>query len=96
MFLFFIFRYKQNAIAYSEIYKDGYLKPMDKAIYWIEYVLHNNGASHLKSYSIQLNSIEYFLIDITLALFIFIIIVIYMFSKILKVMKLYYCVIRSS
>ncbi|VVC33706.1 UDP-glucuronosyl/UDP-glucosyltransferase [Cinara cedri] len=53
-------RYKENAIAFSKIYKDSLLKPMDRAVYWIEYVLRNGGASHLKSHAIHLNSIQAF------------------------------------
>ncbi|XP_025408804.1 UDP-glucuronosyltransferase 2C1-like [Sipha flava] len=79
--------YKENAIAYSEIYKDGYLKPIDKAIYWIEYILRNNGAPNLKSYSIQLNSIQYFLIDILVLFLICIVLVIYLVYKMLSTLK---------
>jgi len=47
------------------------MKPMDRAVYWVEYVLRHNGASHLRSNSITLNNIQYFLVDVC---FIFIII----------------------
>jgi len=40
------------------------MKPMDRAIYWVEYVLRHNGSSHLKSNSIALNNTQYFSIDI--------------------------------
>lgn len=46
------------------------MKPLDRAIYWIEYVIRNNGAKHLISDSTGLNDAQYFLLDITLILLI--------------------------
>lgn len=87
---YLFFRYKENAIMYSEIYKDGFFKPIDRAVYWIEYVMRNEGAPYLKSDSIQLNSIQYFLIDIIILLFICFVFLMYLFCKILKIVKQYY------
>lgn len=42
------------------------MKPMNRAIYWIEYVIRNDGAKYLKSNSIGLDNIQYFLLDVTL------------------------------
>lgn len=84
------FSYKENAVVYSEIYKDGFLKPIDRAVYWIDYVLRNNGASYLKSNSIQLNSIQYLLVDIIISLSIGFVLLMYFFYKILKIVKCYY------
>lgn len=46
------------------------MKPLDRAIYWIEYVIRNDGAMYLKSNSIELNNPQYFLVDVTLVLLI--------------------------
>lgn len=50
------------------MYKDQPMKPIDRAIYWIEYVIRNDGAKYLKSNSIELNNPQYFLFDVTLVL----------------------------
>jgi len=58
------FRYKENSKLRSEIFKDTHPRPMDRAIYWIEYVLRYGGANHLRSSSVVLNYNQYFLGDI--------------------------------
>lgn len=63
-------RFKQNAIVQSLMYNDQPMKPLDRAIYWIEYVIRNNGAKHLISDSTGLNDAQYFLLDVTLILII--------------------------
>jgi len=46
------------------------MKPLDKAIYWIEYVIRHNGAHHLKTAGNQLNWIQFLSIDVMLVLLI--------------------------
>lgn len=58
------FRYKENSKIRSEIFKDSHPKPMDRAVYWVEYVLRYGGAHHLISSSIGLNYNQYFLFDV--------------------------------
>lgn len=48
------------------------MKPLDRALYWVEYVLRHKGASHLKSSSNELNYAQYFLMDIISVIFILI------------------------
>jgi len=48
------------------------MKPLDLAVYWVEYVIRNGGAEHLISDSIELNDVQYFLLDISLILFVLI------------------------
>lgn len=36
---------------------------MDKAVYWIEYVIRHNGAHHLKTAATQLTWYEFLLLD---------------------------------
>jgi len=50
----------------SLVYKDQPMKPLDRAVYWVEYVIRYGGAGHLKSDSIGLNDLQYFLFDIIL------------------------------
>lgn len=46
------------------------MKPLDRAVYWVEYVIRNGGAEHLISHSIGLNDMEYFLFDVAMCLII--------------------------
>lgn len=47
-------------------FKDEPMKPIDQAIYWVEYVIRHGGAEHLKSDSIGLNDLQFFLFDMSL------------------------------
>jgi len=50
------------------VYNDQPMKPLDRAVYWVEYVIRYGGAGHLKSDSLGLNDLQYFLFDISLIL----------------------------
>lgn len=54
----------------SQLYKDQTMKPLDRAVYWVEYVIRNGGVEHLKSDSIGLNDLHYFLIDVAVVIII--------------------------
>ncbi|XP_022166883.1 UDP-glucuronosyltransferase 2C1-like [Myzus persicae] len=60
--------FKDKAMIQSRMYRDQSMKPLDRAIYWIEYVIRNDGAQYLKAGSIGLNTAQYFLFDVTLFL----------------------------
>lgn len=40
------------------------MKPLDRAIYWVEYVLRNNGARELRTGVDKLSAWSYYLIDV--------------------------------
>ncbi|XP_055588576.1 UDP-glycosyltransferase UGT4-like [Uranotaenia lowii] len=48
----------------SELFRDNIVPPMDEAMHWIEYVIRHKGAKHLKSNSVDLNWIQYLLLDV--------------------------------
>lgn len=60
------------------------MKPMDRAIYWVEYVLRHNGVSHLRSSCVPLNFTQYFSIDVYCIFISMIIGSIFLFKKIIK------------
>ncbi|XP_060872471.1 UDP-glycosyltransferase UGT5-like [Metopolophium dirhodum] len=55
--------FKKKAAELSLIFRDQPLKSLNKAIYWIEYVIHHNGAHHLKTAAGELTWYEFLLID---------------------------------
>lgn len=61
-------RYKEAASNYSVISRDQLQPPLDRAIYWVEYVIRHDGAPHLRTTADQLNFFQYFLLDIVVAI----------------------------
>jgi UDP-glucoronosyl and UDP-glucosyl transferase len=45
-------------------YHDQPVKPLELAKFWVEYVLRNNGAEHIKSPAQQLNFFQYHGLDL--------------------------------
>lgn len=80
----FVKRYKQNALKLSQLFHDQPVKPLDKAIYWIEYVIRHKGAHHLKTAGDQLNWIQFLSIDVIVVLLCLLIITFIISLNILK------------
>ncbi|OBS56956.1 hypothetical protein A6R68_11918, partial [Neotoma lepida] len=59
----FSFTYKENAMWLSTIHNDQPIKPLDRAIFWIEFVVHHKGAKHLNSLSFNLTWCQYHSLD---------------------------------
>ncbi|XP_018334028.1 UDP-glucuronosyltransferase 2B31-like isoform X2 [Agrilus planipennis] len=60
-------KYNDAAKRLSSILNDQQTKPMDRAIYWIEYVHRHRGAPFLKPASLELMWYQYFAVDVLLA-----------------------------
>ncbi|XP_053692178.1 UDP-glycosyltransferase UGT5-like [Sabethes cyaneus] len=56
--------YKRLAKKASQLFRDNLVPPMDEAMYWIEYVIRHKGAKHLKSVSVDLNWVQYHMLDV--------------------------------
>ncbi|XP_059131137.1 UDP-glucuronosyltransferase 2B1 isoform X1 [Peromyscus eremicus] len=56
--------YKKNAIRLSRIQHDQPMKPLDRAIFWIEYVMRNKGAKHLRVAAHDLTWFQYHSLDV--------------------------------
>ncbi|XP_055389901.1 UDP-glucosyltransferase 2-like [Condylostylus longicornis] len=82
--------YRDNIKRISKIFKDRPLSPMKTAIYWIEYTLRYNGASHLQSLAIHMPFWKLYSIDVIIFLFI-IIYLIWILVKILIKYILRFC-----
>lgn len=54
--------------ALSRVHRDTPLKPLDTAVFWIEYVMRHKGAKHLRTESYKLSFIEYHCIDVIVVL----------------------------
>lgn len=48
----------------SRIMHDKPMKPLERAVFWVEYVLRNNGAYHFRSNALDLQWYQYLLLDV--------------------------------
>jgi glucuronosyltransferase len=56
--------YMKNAKKLSSIFLDQQNPPLERAVFWIEYVLRHQGAVHLRSAARDLSNIEYYSVDV--------------------------------
>lgn len=56
--------YRQVVKKAADLYKDRPEHPLDKAVYWVEYVLRHNGAKHMQSQGVHLNWMQYHSLDV--------------------------------
>ncbi|XP_018013903.1 UDP-glycosyltransferase UGT5 [Hyalella azteca] len=78
--------YGKEARRRSVIMKDQETHPLDRAVYWTEYVMRHQGAAHLKSKAANLSIVQYFLIDVGFVLLVIAlstIFIIYVTSKLI-------------
>ncbi|KAK9881632.1 hypothetical protein WA026_017156 [Henosepilachna vigintioctopunctata] len=57
-------KYKKNIDRLSAISKDQPMRPLEKAVWWIEYVLRHKTTEHLRSPSADIPLYQYFFLDI--------------------------------
>ncbi|XP_060765023.1 UDP-glucuronosyltransferase 2C1-like [Neoarius graeffei] len=60
--------YRENMQKLSQLHHDQPIKPLDHAIFWIEYVIRNGGAPHLRTQSFRMSWITYHSVDVMLTL----------------------------
>ncbi len=60
--------YRRNMQSLSKLHHDQPMKPLDRAVFWIEFVMRNRGAPHLRAQSFRMSWIEYHSIDVILTL----------------------------
>ncbi|KAK7795703.1 hypothetical protein U0070_006884, partial [Myodes glareolus] len=56
--------YKKNAMWLSTIHHDQPMKPLDRVIFWIEFVMRHKGAKHLRPLAHNLNWYQYNSLDV--------------------------------
>ncbi|KAI5089143.1 UDP glucuronosyltransferase 2 family, polypeptide A1 precursor [Silurus meridionalis] len=73
--------YKENIMRLSQIHHDQPMKPLDQAIFWIEYVMRNKGAMHLRVEAHNLMWFQQHSLDVIAFLLSVIALVVYIFVK---------------
>ncbi|XP_031246955.1 UDP-glucuronosyltransferase 2B31-like [Mastomys coucha] len=56
--------YKENAMQLSRIHHDQPVKPLDRAVFWIEFVMRHKGAKHLRVAAHDLSWVQYHSLDV--------------------------------
>ncbi|XP_050005718.1 UDP-glucuronosyltransferase 2B15-like isoform X4 [Alexandromys fortis] len=56
--------YKENAMWLSTIHHDQPMKPLDRAVFWIEFVMRHKGAKHLRPLAHNLTWYQYHSLDV--------------------------------
>lgn len=56
--------YKQNVLKLKAIHHDQPVKPLDRAVFWTEFVMRHKGAKHLRPSSHELNLFQYHSLDV--------------------------------
>ncbi|XP_053341237.1 UDP-glucuronosyltransferase 2A2-like [Clarias gariepinus] len=73
--------YKESMMRLSRIHHDQPMKPLDQAIYWIEFVMRHKGAKHLRVEAHNLMWYQYHCLDVAVFLLSLIALVVFIFVK---------------
>uniref|UniRef100_A0A6P7F017 UDP-glucuronosyltransferase n=1 Tax=Diabrotica virgifera virgifera TaxID=50390 RepID=A0A6P7F017_DIAVI len=79
--------YKEEVKKAKSILLDQPVKGVEKAVWWIEYVIRHKGAKHLRSPAADMSFFEYFMVDVILFLLICITLVLYSVYKLMTVLR---------
>ncbi|CAN9506751.1 unnamed protein product [Ophioblennius macclurei] len=60
--------YKENMQRLSNLHRDQPVKPLDRALFWIEFVMRHKGAAHLRTESYKMPWYSYYSVDVALFL----------------------------
>ncbi|XP_027713203.1 UDP-glucuronosyltransferase 1-1 [Vombatus ursinus] len=76
--------YKENIMRLSALHKDRPISPLDLAVFWVEFVMRNKGAPHLRAAAHDLNWIQYHSLDVIAFLLAIVLTVVLIAVKCLK------------
>ncbi|KAG7258774.1 hypothetical protein CRUP_008534 [Coryphaenoides rupestris] len=60
--------YRDKMQRLSALHRDQPIKPLEKAMFWIEFVMRHKGAPHLRTDSYKMSALQYHCIDVALVL----------------------------
>ncbi|XP_037633818.1 UDP-glucuronosyltransferase 2A1-like [Sebastes umbrosus] len=76
--------YREKMKTLSNLQRDQPMKPMDRAMFWIEFVMRHKGAAHLRTESYKMSTIQYYSIDVVTSLLAVILLVFTVFISAVK------------
>ncbi|XP_072137270.1 UDP-glucuronosyltransferase 2A1-like isoform X1 [Mobula birostris] len=74
-------RYKENVMKLSRIHHDQLLTPLERSVYWIEFVMRHGGAKHLRPAAHSLSWYQYHCLDVVALLTACLAAFIFLFTK---------------
>ncbi|KAG5896754.1 hypothetical protein JTB14_031734 [Gonioctena quinquepunctata] len=57
-------KYRQNMENLRDLWSDHPMPPLERAMWWIEYVIRHKGTKHLRSPTVDVSWVQYLLIDV--------------------------------
>ena len=76
--------YREKMKVLSNLHRDQPMKPLDLAMFWIEFVMRHKGAAHLRTESYKMSKIQYYSIDVVAFLLAVILLVFTVFVSVVK------------
>ncbi|KAL1274279.1 hypothetical protein QQF64_027093 [Cirrhinus molitorella] len=73
--------YKESIMRLSRIHHDQPMKPLDQAVYWIEFVMRHKGAKHLRVQAHDLSWYQYHCLDVVAFLLSIVALITFLFIK---------------
>lgn len=70
-----------SAQRLAQIHHGRPVKPLDEAVFWIEYVMKNKGAKHLRVAAHHLTWYQYYLLDVLSFIILTLALILYIFIK---------------
>ncbi|XP_034027021.1 UDP-glucuronosyltransferase 2B15-like [Thalassophryne amazonica] len=76
--------YRENMKTLSNLHRDQPMKPLDRAMFWIEFVMRHKGASHLRTESYKMSKIQYHSVDVMAFLLAVVLLVVIVVTLVLR------------
>ncbi|XP_078138744.1 UDP-glucuronosyltransferase 2B17-like [Centroberyx gerrardi] len=76
--------YRMNMQRLSRLHRDQPMKPLDQALFWIEFVMRHKGAAHLRTESYRMPWYSYHSVDVTLFLVGVVLLILGTFAALIK------------
>ena len=83
---FFVNSIQTNMDRLSAIYRDDPQTPIERVVYWMEFIVRHGGVKHLRSAANDLNFFQYHLIDVIAVLIIGLIVCVFVTFKVIKIL----------
>ena len=83
--------YRNNMQRLSRLHRDTPMKPLDSAIFWIEFVMRHKGAAHLRTESYKMPWYSYHSVDVMLFLVTVLLFVVVLFTALIKCLCVRVC-----
>ena len=76
--------YSEKAKYYGQLFRDNLVPPLERGVYYTEYVMRHKGAAHLKAAHRHLNWFQYHLFDVMSVILIVLLVVLVTVVQLIK------------